>query len=55
VPKAGFKSLTITENIYDEFHKKFEKKKTKLALKGITSFSGYMISILAEQLEEPDV
>ena len=54
MPKSGFKSLTITEGVYDEFQAKYEKKKKELAMKGITSFSGYMVSILSKQLEEPD-
>ena len=52
MPKAGFKSITVSENIYDKFYKKYEKKKKILAMKGINSFSGYMVSILAKQLEE---
>ena len=55
MPKSGFKSLTITEGIYDEFQAKYNKKKKELALKGITSFSGYMVSILAKQLEDENL
>ena len=52
MPKLGFKSLTISCDIYDKFYKKYEKKKKILAMKGINSFSGYMVSILSKQLEE---
>jgi len=33
MPKAGFKSITISEQVYDKFHDVFEKNKSELAMK----------------------
>lgn len=52
LPKAGFKSITVSENIYNKFYTDYKKIKKDLAMKGITSFSGYIVSILAEKLED---
>lgn len=52
MPKAGFKSITVSENIYDRFHARFEKRKDALAMKGISSFSGYITFVLSENFEK---
>ncbi|MBA4718953.1 MAG: hypothetical protein HRO68_07635 [Nitrosopumilus sp.] len=52
MPKAGFKSITVSENIYNEFHTQYEKKKDELGLKGISSFLGYITSQLVEKLQQ---
>ena len=38
MPKPGFKSITVSENIYKKFFNVYEKRKNDLELKGITSF-----------------
>ena len=48
MPKPGFKSITVSENVYKKFYESYEKNKKKLELKGITSFSGYMTSLMEE-------
>ena len=55
MPKAGFKSITVSENIYDKFHARFEKKKEALAMRGISSFSGYVTFVLSENLKKGDM
>lgn len=55
MPKAGFKSITVSENIYDKFHIIFEKKKDALAMRGISSFSGYITFVLSENFEKEDM
>lgn len=50
MPKPGFKSITVSQNIYDKFFHIYEKKKNDLELKGITSFSGYLTSMMEEMM-----
>ena len=51
MPKAGFKSVTFSETIYEKLHVDYEKKKSQLQMKGINSFSGYVTSILIKEME----
>jgi hypothetical protein len=46
MPKPGFKSITVSENVYNKFFKSYERNKSGLELKGITSFSGYLTSMM---------
>jgi len=46
MPKAGFKSITVTEDVYDRFEEKYEVNKKELKLAGINSFAGYVVSTL---------
>ena len=50
MPKSGFKSITVSENIYKKFFNIYEKRKNDLELKGITSFSGYLTSMMEEMM-----
>ena len=50
MPKPGFKSITVSENVYNKFFKVYEKRKNDLELKGITSFSGYLTSMMEETM-----
>lgn len=50
MPKPGFKSITVSQNVYDKFFHIYEKKKNDLELKGITSFSGYLTSMMEEMM-----
>ncbi|HEY7569785.1 MAG TPA: hypothetical protein VH796_00325 [Nitrososphaeraceae archaeon] len=54
MPKPGFKSITVSENVYKKFYDSYEKNKKKLELKGITSFSGYMTSLMEETVTRYD-
>ncbi|MFL6396059.1 MAG: hypothetical protein ACJ706_02720 [Nitrososphaeraceae archaeon] len=51
MPKAGFKSITVSENVY-KFFEVYEKSRKELELKGITSFSGYLTSMIEEMMEK---
>ena len=47
MPKPGFRSITVSNNVYDYWNKIYEKNKDKLEIEeGITSFTGYIYSIL---------
>ncbi len=50
MPKAGFKSITISEQVYDKFHDVFEKNKSELAMKGVNSFAGYVTYLLEDMM-----
>ena len=50
MPKAGFKSITVSESVYDKFYDVFEKKKEELSMKGVNSFSGYVTFMLEEMM-----
>ena len=55
MPKTGFKSITVTETVYDKFFDEYLKKKDELSMKGITSFSGFVTCELAQILEIKEV
>ncbi|MFL6344974.1 MAG: hypothetical protein ACJ71A_05970 [Nitrososphaeraceae archaeon] len=52
MPKAGFKSITVSENVYKKFFEVYEKSRKELELKGITSFSGYLTRMIEEMMEK---
>jgi hypothetical protein len=53
MPKAGFKSITVSETVYNKFHDVYKKNKEDLAMKGINSFAGY-ITFMMEDLMQKD-
>ena len=53
MPKAGFKSITVSEEVYNRFHDTYKKNKNDLAMKGINSFAGY-ITYMMEDLMQKD-
>ena len=46
MPKAGFKSITLREDIYFHYAYLYEKNQKQLHLKGINSLSAYITSLL---------
>ena len=50
MPKPGFKSFAIKEELYKFWKLNFEKNKEKLRIKGITSFSGYVSSLMNKNI-----
>ncbi|HWY34310.1 MAG TPA: hypothetical protein VNX68_06665 [Nitrosopumilaceae archaeon] len=53
MPKAGFKSITVSETVYNKFHDVYKKNRDDLAMKGINSFAGY-ITFMMEDLMQKD-
>lgn len=49
MPKNGYKTITVSENVYDVFFKVYELNKHSLAARGINSFAAY-ISETMEQI-----
>ncbi len=54
MPKAGFKSITVSESIYDKFHDVYQKNKNNLAMKGVNSFAGYVTYMLEEMMQKDE-
>ncbi|EPA04554.1 hypothetical protein [Candidatus Nitrosarchaeum limnium] len=52
MPKAGFKSITVSETVYDKFQDVYQKNKDSLAMKGVNSFSGYVTYMLEEMMQK---
>jgi hypothetical protein len=48
MPKPGYKSIIVSENVYKKFIKVYEKNKKGMELKGITSFSGCLTSMMED-------
>ena len=55
MPKPGYKSITVSENIYKKFFEVYEKNRKGLELKGIMSFSGYLTSRMEEMMIKDEV
>lgn len=55
MPKSGFKSITVSEHVYKKFFDVFEKNRKELELRGITSFSGYLTSMMEELMQKYEV
>ena len=52
LPKAGFKSITVSETVYDKFHEVYQKSKDDLTMKGVNSFAGYVTYMLEEMMQK---
>ncbi len=52
MPKAGFKSITISESVYEKFYDVFQKNKDELSMKGVNSFAGYITYMLEDMMQK---
>jgi hypothetical protein len=52
LPRKGYKSISITQDVYDYFRQEYDKVKKEYAVKGVRSFSGFISKRLAELMEE---
>ena len=50
MPKEGFKSITVSEYVYDKFQDVYNNNKETLATKGVRSLSGYVSYMLEEAM-----
>lgn len=55
MPKSGFKSITVSEYVYKKFFDAYTKSRKDLEMKGITSFSGYLTSMMEELMRKHEV
>jgi predicted CopG family antitoxin len=50
MPNPGYKSFTVSEEVYNYWEEKWKKQKESQSLRhGVTSFSGYLTQLLFEQ------
>jgi hypothetical protein len=52
---SGYMSLTVAEDVYHHYKKDFDTRKDELARKGITSFAGYITSMLEELMDRNEI
>lgn len=52
MPKPGFKSITVSEQIYEKFYDVYNKNKEQLTMKGVNSFAGYVTYMLEETMQK---
>jgi len=52
VPKDGFKSITVSETVYNKFYDVYQKNKQELTMKGVNSFAGYVTYMLEETMQK---
>lgn len=55
MPKPGFKSVTLSEEIFDKIYKQYEGVREEIKEKGIFSFSGYVTKTLVDSKEHDDL
>lgn len=55
MPKEGFKSITVSETVFQRFNEAYNASKEMLAARGIRSVSGYIGHMLSERMRESDV
>ena len=54
MPKEGFKSITVSETVYNRFNEVYANRKDALAVRGIRSLSGYISYMLEERMQESE-
>jgi len=52
MPKEGFKSITVSETVYDKFYDIYQKNKQELVMKGVNSFAGYITYMLEQTMQK---
>ena len=52
MPKPGFKTITISEAVYDKFNQAYQKNKDELTMKGVNSFAGYVTYLLEDVMKK---
>ena len=55
MPKEGFKSITVSESVYDKFYGIYKKNKEDLVMKGVNSFSGYITYMLEDMMQKDKI
>lgn len=54
MPRKGHKSITVRHEVYDKLWDLWEANKEEYLVKGITSFSGFVIKFLLEALKREE-
>lgn len=50
MPGEGFKSITLSDTVYDNFYAHYEKNKEEVKMQGVFSFAGFITLKLNEIL-----
>ena len=54
MPKSGFKSITVSETVYEKFHQVYQQSKHELEMKGVNSFAGYVTYMLETMMKKDE-
>ena len=54
MPKEGFKSITVAEEIYDRFQEVYYANRADLAQRGVRSLSGYVSYMLKAAMDKDE-
>src|SRR2546423_943361 len=49
MPKPGYKTFTVKEQVFDEYYDRYQKRRKEFKAKGI-SFSSYVTGLMAETM-----
>lgn len=52
---SGYMNLSVALPVYERYKGAYERKKEELVKKGVTSFAGYITSMLEELMEKNEV
>lgn len=52
MPKEGFKSITVSDTVYDKYYEIYQKNKQELVMKGVNSFAGYITYMLEQTMQK---
>ncbi|ABK77040.1 hypothetical protein CENSYa_0404 [Cenarchaeum symbiosum A] len=52
MPKPGFKSITISDAVYDRFFDVYSKNREKMMMRGVSSFAGYVTYMMEETMQK---
>ena len=52
MPKEGFKSITVSDTVYDRYYEIYQKNKQELVMKGVNSFAGYITYMLEQTMQK---
>lgn len=55
MPREGYKSITVSDVVYEYFEEIFNANKKKLALQGINSFSGFCVWIMSTVVDQKEM
>jgi predicted CopG family antitoxin len=51
LPREGYKSITVPDDVYNYYRKFWEKDRERYRLQGVRSFSGFVSKLLNELIE----
>ena len=52
MPKEGFKSITVSDTVYDRYYEIYQKNKQELSIKCVNSFAGYITYMLEQTMQK---